>query len=94
MTADAMDEMIGTKLQQIWLDHLLAASLPLHKSGQWDWAGFALVHPGRNPNYARAMQEYRTYLKEPTSMRVSTLENLLAAGVLPSAAAFRARYLW
>lgn len=87
---------IGTELQQIWLDHLLAASMPLHPSGQWAWAGFALVHPARNLSYARAMQKYRTFLREPASVRVSTLEELLTSDVLPlsTAAALNARYLW
>lgn len=96
MMADAMPAVIGTELQQIWLDHLLAASMPLHKSGRWGWAGFALVHPSRSASYARAVQRYRSYLVAPGAVHVSTIEDLLAADVLPvsTSATFRARYLW
>lgn len=96
MTAEAMHAVIGTELQQIWLDHLLAASMPLHKSGRWGWAGFVLVHPARNPSYARAMQRYRAYLWEPAAVRLNTIEELLAANILPepTGTAFRVRYIW
>jgi len=96
LSPNAVKKIIGTDLQQIWLDHLLAASMPLHDSGKWAWAGFALVHPARNPSYARATSRYREKLKPGASVRVSTLESLLAADVLPRAAAeaFKERYLW
>lgn len=96
MPRESISAIIGTDLQQIWLDHLLAASMPLHESRKWTWAGFALVHPARNPSYARAMHRYRSYLVDPRSARVSTIESLLDADVLPGAAAakFRERYLW
>ena len=96
MTPEAMYSIIGKELQQIWLDHLLAVSMPLHESGQWAWAGFALVHPARNPSYAQAPMKYRALLTDPKSLRVSTIESLLEANVLPAstASAFKARYLW
>lgn len=96
LTPEAMESIFGTELQQIWLDHLLAASMPLHKSGQWAWAGFALVHPALNPSHARATEQYRAYLKRPESVRVTTIESLLDADVLPAptVAAFKERYLW
>ena len=96
MSTEAMKNILGTKLQQIWLDHLLAESMMLCEPKEWAWAGFALVHPAGNPSYARAMQDYRKILKEPDSVRVSTIESLLEANVLPApiASAFKARYLW
>jgi len=92
----AVEQIMGTKLQQIWLDHLLALSMTQHPSRKWSWAGFVLVHPARNPSYANVCDLYKTKLKDPSSIRVSTLESLLAAGVLPSktASAFSERYLW
>lgn len=96
LSAKAVKKIIGTDLQQIWLDHLLAASMPLHDSGTWAWAGFALVHPALNSSYASATSRYRELLEPGASFRVSTMESLLAADVLPRATdeAFSERYLW
>lgn len=90
------ERILGTQLQQIWLDHLLALSMLQHPSGKWKWAGFVLVHPAMNPSYARATERYRALLTDASSIRVTTLESLLAADVLPesTASAFRQRYLW
>lgn len=97
MSLETVEEKIlGTQLQQIWLDHLLALSMLQHPSDKWKWAGFVLVHPAKNPSYARAMERYRALLMDASSIRVDTLESLLAADVLPesTASAFRQRYLW
>jgi hypothetical protein len=59
---DQIDAILGTDLQQIWLDHLLAESMLLHESRRWTWAGFVLVHPGQNPSYAQATDRYRQLL--------------------------------
>ena len=95
-TEPAIERIMGTDLQQIWLDHLLALSMTQHPSKKWSWAGFALVHPAQNPSYARACDRYKRLLRDPASIRVSNLESLLSAGVLPSetASAFAERYLW
>ncbi len=47
-------------------------------------------------DYAKAMLRYQELLKKPESVRVSTIESLLGADVLPAsaAAAFKERYLW
>jgi hypothetical protein len=37
--------LVGTDLQQIWLDHLLALAMRQHPSGRWSWARFVLVYP-------------------------------------------------
>lgn len=92
----AVDAIVGTELQQIWLDHLLALSMTQDDSKSWHWTGFALVHPARNPSYARAMERYRKLLRQPDDLTVSTLESLLNADVLPveMSEAFKQRYLW
>ncbi len=96
MSQESIVTILGTDLQQIWLDHLLALSMLQHASRVWSWAGFVLVHPAKNPSYARATERYRSLLKGATSIRVSTLESLLAVDVLPEATAsvFKERYLW
>lgn len=95
-TESAIDQIMGTDLQQIWLDHLLALSMTQDPSKKWSWAGFALVHPAQNPSYARACERYKSLLQDTASIQVSTLESLLSTGVLPSetASAFSERYLW
>jgi hypothetical protein len=96
LSRDQNDAILGTDLQQIWLDHLLAESMLLHESKRWAWAGFALVHPVQNPSYASATGRYRQLLEAEVDIRVSTLEELLDADVLPDtfAADFSERYLW
>jgi hypothetical protein len=95
MTLDCVEQIIGTDLQQIWLDHLLAVSMPLNRVHPWGWAGFALVHPAGNPSYARATERHRALLATPASLHVNTIESLIEADVLPDAAAtaFAERYL-
>jgi len=96
LSPESMTSIPGTDLQQIWLDHLLALSMLQHSSRAWRWTGFMLVHPMRNPSFARATERYMGLLRNRTSMRVRTIESLLAADVLPAAAAsaFAERYLW
>jgi hypothetical protein len=92
----AVNAIVGTDLQQIWLDHLLALSMPQHPSGEWVWTGFALVHPASNPSYARAVRRYCPFLRSESTMRVNTIESLLSTDALPVdlAVAFKERYLW
>ena len=95
--AGAVDAFLGTKLQQIWLDHLLALSMLQDDAGEWTWAKFVLVHPERNPSYAVVARDYCAWLTEPAAtFDVVTIESLLAAEALPNdlVAAFRDRYLW
>jgi hypothetical protein len=92
----AVDRIIGTDLQQIWLDHLLALSLVQEPDPLWSWSAFVLIHPAGNPSFARSTSRYRELLADPTSFHVSTLEELLGAGTLEPdhAAAFHNRYMW
>ena len=95
LSEESMEKILGTDLQQICLDHLLAESMPLDPSGEWSWAGFALVHPAGNPSFARATKRYADLLEPGAAIRVNTIESLLEADVLPAnvADAFKERYL-
>ena len=95
LSEESMEKILGTDLQQICLDHLLAESMPLDPSGEWSWAGFALVHPAGNPSFARATKRYADLLEPGAAIRVDTIESLLEADVLPAnvADAFKERYL-
>jgi hypothetical protein len=92
----AINDVSGTSLQQIWLDHLLAVSMLQHPSHTWTWAKFVLVHPTKNPSYARAAEKYKTLLRDKATFGVCTIESLLDANILPADAAssFAERYLW
>jgi hypothetical protein len=96
LSPESIEAIIGTELQQIWLDHLLALSMTQEQSQKWAWTGFALIHPEKNPSYARATKRYRSLLSNPASVRVRTIESLLNSDVFPEAAsaAFAERYLW
>ena len=90
--------LVGTDLQQLWLDHLLALSMDQHHAGHWTWARFVLVHPVGNSSFADAADRYLRVLTDPATFQVRTLEQLLldTPGVLPKTlvASFRERYLW
>jgi len=71
-----------SNLQQLWLDHLLALSIPQDKPDRgenpWSWAALLLVHPAQNWSYARAAQNYAKLLKRQENpdletFRVATL---------------------
>jgi hypothetical protein len=86
---------VGTELQQIWLDHLLVLSMLQHPSGKWSWTRFVLVYPSENPSFGRAAAVYRSVLRDASTFEARTIEELLAApGALPdaTAAAIRERY--
>lgn len=92
----AVDKILGTRLQQIFLDHLLVLSCSCDTISPYQWVKFVLVHPERNPSFASAARDYATLLSDPSTFEVRTLESLLNEDVFPSAAvaSFRARYLW
>lgn len=88
---------LGTPLQQIWLDHLLVLSMLQHPSDRWAWGRFVLVHPARNPSFAETAAAYRELLVDDETFSVVTIEALLDEHVLHPPeieAAFRERYLW
>lgn len=81
----AIEQIVGTDLQQIWLDHLLVLSMLQHRSGRWSRGKYVLVHPAGNPSFARLADRYRTRLVDDRSFDVVTLEELLAAeGPMPA----------
>ena len=89
--------LVGTDLQQLWLDHLLALSIAQHPSGDWSWARFVLVHPAGNLSFAAAADRYLRVLSDASTFQVRTLEQLLkdACGLPESlVASLRERYLW
>lgn len=88
------DAILGTDLQQIWLDHLLALSMS--QSGKWSWTTFVLVYPEGNVSFAHASNRYKNLLRDPSTFQTRTLEELLDASVLRKEleASFRERYLW
>jgi len=87
---------IGTDLQQIWLDHLLALAMLQHPSRQWSWVRFVLVYPAENPSLVRAAANYRRVLRGSQTFEAWTIEELLATplAVAPATrATFQERYL-
>lgn len=90
------DRIVGTDLQQIWLDHLLVLSMLQHPSQRWRWGRFVLVYPAGNPSFAAASERYAALLRDGGSFAACTIEALLATqGALEArvASAFRERYL-
>ncbi len=86
------ERVLGTALQQIWQDHLLALSMLQHPSHRWTWARFVLLYPLANASFARAAAAYRTVLRDTTTFEARTFEELIAAsGTLPETT--RARLL-
>ena len=89
-------KVIGTDLQQIWLDHLLVLAMLQHPSGKWAWGRFVLVYPAENPSFAAAATRYRQLLRETSTFEARTIEELLhTPGALAAALvdAFAERYL-
>jgi len=73
------ERVVGTALQQIWQDHLLALSMLQHPSGRWAWARFVLLYPAANASFARAATAYRTLLRDTTTFEARTIDELIAA---------------
>jgi hypothetical protein len=93
--AEWREAVLGTNLQQIWLDHLLVLSMV--RSKQWESGKFVLVYPSGNVAFRNLADAYCRILEDDDStFEHTTIEKLLDADVLPAEAAtqFRARYLW
>jgi hypothetical protein len=91
----AIEMVNGTKLTVMWLEHLLVLSMLQDPSGKWTWGRYVVVYPAGNVDFAEACAEYRDLLVDQSTFSSITMEELLAANVLPSKtkAALRARYL-
>ncbi|HEX8791194.1 MAG TPA: hypothetical protein VF765_09630, partial [Polyangiaceae bacterium] len=89
------ERVVGTPLQQIWLDHLLVLAMLQHPSKQWTWGRFVLVYPSANPSFAAAASRYRETLVTSDTFEARMIEDLLAAGTLADGvvAAIRERYV-
>lgn len=94
--AGAVDQLIGTDLQQIWLDHLLVLSMLQAPGEGWAWGRFVLVAPARIPSFSEAAARYQACLTDNATFAAVTVEVVLAAGALSAQrrAAFSDRYLW
>lgn len=92
----ALDLIVGTPLQQIWLDHLLVLAMLQHPSDLCGWGRFVLVYPAANTGFAHLAQLYAELLADHSTFEARTLEDLLETGSLPSGTiqAFADRYLW
>jgi hypothetical protein len=88
---------VGTDLQQLWLDHLLVLSMLQHPTESWSWGRLVVVYPRANTSVRAAVERYGELLRPTDTFEVRTIEELLKEHVLqePSTeAAFRDRYLW
>lgn len=89
--------LVGTDLQQLWLDHLLVLSMLQHPKSKWSAGRFLVVYPAANPSVARAVERYRAVLKDDATFGACTIEALLDTHTLhepTTEATFRERYLW
>jgi hypothetical protein len=92
----AVDKILGSDLQQVWLDHLLILSMLQHPSRQWSWGRFIIAYPARNPSIRYAVRRYSDMLADQATFGSVTLESLLTAGMLAPSSnrLFSERYLW
>lgn len=89
------EKIVGTELQQIWLDHLLVLAMLQHPSRRWTWGKFALVFPAANPSFAAVAERYGNLLRDRSTFEARTIEELDLPATLgtDTAAAFSERYL-
>ena len=90
------DGIIGTNLQQVWLDHLLVLSMLQHPSKRWTRGRFVLAFPSANPSFAATSARYRSVLRDQATFDARTIESLLATPLAlgeESSHQFRRRYL-
>lgn len=94
-TAGAGADLVGTPLQQLWLDHLLVLAMLRHPTGRWRSGQFVVVVPAGNLSIIGAADRYRQLLVDDATFRVTTLEELLE-GVDDHRLRrqLHARYLW
>jgi hypothetical protein len=96
-TARATAALVGTDLQQIWLDHLLALSMLQHPTARWTSARFIVVAPTANTSFRDTTARYQDLLTDTSTFGYATVEQLLdTSGALPAALVhdFHRRYLW
>ncbi len=89
------ESIIGTDLQQIWLDHLLMLAMLQHRESRWTWGRFVLAYPAANPSFASAATRYGSLVRGAGSFVARTIEDLISvpAAIDPATAgALRDRY--
>jgi hypothetical protein len=91
----AIDAVDRTDLLVMWLEHLLALSMPQHSSARWRWVRYVVSYPAGNSDVAHACARYADLLVDQTTFSSLTIEELLDAKVLPArtSAALRKRYI-
>lgn len=89
------ERIIGTDLQQIWLDHLLVLAMLQHPSMKWTWGRFVLVYPSGNPSFPAVAARYAELLRDRSTFEARTIESLQLGLTLgaDAARAFSDRYL-
>jgi hypothetical protein len=82
-------------LCEMWIEHLLMFSMLQHRSDNWSWGRYVVVHPAGNGDVVDACERYRGMLADDVTLATMTLEALLDSGTLPpsSTATLRDRYL-
>ena len=92
---NALSAVNGTELIHVWLEHLLVLSMLQHPSREWRWGRLVVLHPAGNTDFVDVCGRYRGLLVDGSTFASATLEELLAASVLPRATvdALRDRYL-
>ncbi len=87
--AKLIDELaVGRRyaLAVMWLEHLLVLSMLQHPSGAWAAGRYVVLHPAGNVSVMAGVERYRGMLADDSTFLSATLEDLLAADVLPERA--------
>lgn len=94
--SNCFDKIIGTELQQLWQDHILALSLLQDTISNWEWVKFVLVYPSKNESYKKAADNYINLLMDPSTFEARTIESLFSTSVIDKCDVelFRDRYIW
>lgn len=88
------EQILGTDLQQVWLDHLLLLAMLQHPSAGWSWGRFVLAFPAANPSFSSVAKRYGAVLRDRRTFEARTLEELNTDEALgDSARVLRERYL-
>lgn len=93
-----LEKIRGSRLQQIWRDHLLMHAHKVKIKDEFDDAIFVFLYPKANCSYRKAVEKYRQCLKNDTNSFLSwTLEDFVKCLMYHSSAdwirQFHRRYL-
>lgn len=95
-SSKSIESLLGSHLQQIWLDHLLALSMLQDSSTHWTWVKFVIVYPEKNPSFDKAAREYAGYLSDQSTFEYRTVESFFDSSVFSQQEKedFQDRYIW